>query len=430
MEKNILKHVVFACLISNLIVVAITQPQKPQGALVSTDYDGMVGFSLDSLPSYSLDTAKSFIMNSVADNDWQKRAEMQLFHTVYRQVFRSSYFEGKLQLTLPPENLWEFTFTSQPYEKNFQGHLHIVRNYTFHSVVIGTESTINASEPLLEPIGGVFSDIFMVPVDPEHVFQRSGYACADEASFSLDTVNSENYLTYFDQECEVEPYRPIQNRTYGQNLANCHWTSFPNVTCLESLDKDVGYINLSISWTRLQWNDTIANQYRYGDMTSDTPDLLGITSKLIDEINVGYKYIDENSCTLEEGAPTIGLSSKGCVGGPGWRQLLRFTSTSVNAGKADLHLGEVRTDLYLSRGVYEYDPCHLHYHFQHYENYLFGNVKGRKTGFCIQTTWRYYNNEYVPFNTPYDVCDFQGITPGWGEFLRLFLILILLDKKN
>jgi len=307
MKKSILKHVVFAYLITNLIVVVLAQVQEPQGALVSTDYEGIAGFSLDNLPSGSLNAAKNFIMKSVTENDWQKRANMQLFHTVYRQVFRSSYFEGKLQLTLPPENLWEFTFTSSPYEKSFQGHLHIVRNFTFHSVVIGTASTISASEPLLEPIGGVFTDIFMVPVDPEHVFQRSGYACADEASFSLDTVNSENYLTYFDQECEVEPYTPIQNRTYGLNLDSCHWTSFPNVTCLESLENDVGYINLSISWTRLQWNDTIANQYRYGDMTSDTPDLLGVTYKLENEINVGYKYIDENSCTLDDGVNFLNL---------------------------------------------------------------------------------------------------------------------------
>ena len=42
-------------------------------------------------------------------------------------------------------------------------------------------------------------------------------------------------------------------------------------------------------------------------------------------------------------------------------------------------------------------------------------MKGRKTGFCISTTWRYYNNEYVPFNTPYEFCDYQGIAPGWGD---------------
>jgi len=120
MNENILKHAVFAFLISNLIQVALAQVQKPQGALVSTDYDGMVGFSLDNLPSYSLDASKNYIMNSVTDYDWQKRANRQLFHTVYRQVYRIYHYPGKLQLTLPPENLWEFTFTSSPYEKSYE----------------------------------------------------------------------------------------------------------------------------------------------------------------------------------------------------------------------------------------------------------------------------------------------------------------------
>ena len=274
-------------------------------------------------------------------------------------------------------------------------------------------SSVNDSDPGLTTVGGTFTDTFIVPVDPEHVFQRSGYACADESSFSLDTVNSENFLTYFDQECGVEPYKPISNRTYEDNK-NCHWTSFPNVTCIESLEKDLGYINLTVTWTRLPWNDTIADQYRYGNLTSDTADLEGVKAKLEDEINVGYKFFEENSCALQEGGS---LASKGCIGGPGWRQLLRFTSSSINVGKSVLHLGEVRTEL-LINGVYEWDPCHLHYHFQHYENYLFGDVKGRKTGFCIQTTWRYFNNEYTPFNTPYSFCDYQGISVGWGKLLE------------
>lgn len=383
----------------------------PEGALLSTDFEGMVGYSLENLPEYTLNDSKNFIMNNVSDDDWRTRAKMQISHTIYRQVWRVFYFDPLLQLTLPPQNVWEFTFTSSPYELSFQSHPHIVRDYIFHSVVIGLANSINASEPSLDPIGGTYSDTFMVPADPEHVFQRSGYACADEGTFSLDTVNSENFQTYFDQECGVEDYKPISNRTYEDNQENCHWTSFPNVTCIESLEKDLGYINLTVTWTRLPWNDTIADQYRYGNLTSDTADLEGVKSKLEDETNVGYKFVEENSCMLEEG----GQSNKGCVGGPGWRQLLRFTSSSINVGKSVLHLGEVKTDEYLSHGVYEWDPCHLHYHFQHYENYLFGDLKGRKTGFCIQTTWRYFNNEYTPFNTPYSFCDYQGVSTGWGD---------------
>jgi len=254
--------IIFAFLIFDLRVKA--QDITPEGALVSTDFDGLVGFSLEDLPSYALDDSKSYIINNVSDDEWKARANMQTFATIYRQVFRVYYFPDKLQLTLPPQNLWKFTFTSNPYEISLQGHSHIVRNYTFHSVVLGPASSINASEPLLNTIGGEYFDVFMVPGDPEHVFQRSGYACVDESNLSLDTVNSENFLVYFDQTCDVEPYTPITNRTYALNKENCHWTSFPNVTCVESLENYVGYVNLTIKWTRLPWNETIANQYRYG----------------------------------------------------------------------------------------------------------------------------------------------------------------------
>ena len=131
---------------------------------------------------------------------------------------------------------------------------------------------------------------------------------------------------------------------------------------------------------------------RYGILTSETADIEGVTSKLLNEINIGYKYIDEGSCTLEEGGHE---GIKGCVGGSGWRQLLRFTSSSVNVGKTELHLGDVKTDEYLSHGVYEWDPCHKHYHFQHYENYLFGNVSGRKTGFYIFKNINFFHSNKI-----------------------------------
>ena len=119
------------------------------------------------------------------------------------------YFGPNLQLTLPPLDVWQINFTSPCVEKTIQGHTYITRNYTFYSVLIGMASSVNDSDPGLTTVGGIFTDTFIVPVDPEHVFQRSGYACADESSFSIDTVTSENFLTYFDQECQVEPYIPI-----------------------------------------------------------------------------------------------------------------------------------------------------------------------------------------------------------------------------
>ncbi|CAG8763053.1 5235_t:CDS:2, partial [Cetraspora pellucida] len=70
---------------------------------------------------------------------------------------------------------------------------------------------------------------------------------------------------------------------------------------------------------------------------------------------------------------------------------------------------------YLYHGVFEWDNCHKHFHFQHYGKFLFGQTAGHKVGFCLQTTWRYFNTEYTYLNTPYDTCAYQGISVGWGD---------------
>lgn len=143
-------------------------------------------------------------------------------------------------------------------------------------------------------------------------------------------------------------------------------------------------------------------------------DLITISENLHDSINIGFKYIDNKSCTLGE----AGVNGyKGCIKEAGWRQLLRLTSSTVNIGKTGVHIGSISNE-YLARGIFEFDPCHLHYHFQHYQNYLFGSnnlLTGRKTGFCLQTTQRYHNNEWVEFNTPYYYCNYQGLSAGWGD---------------
>ena len=291
----------------------------------------------------------------------------------YRQVFRQNYFDNRLQLTLTPLDLWNIKFTKAPYTTQIDGHRYVVRDYSFYSVLIGRADTVNASEPLLEPIGGVYSELYIVPADPEHVFQRIGYACADESSFPLDTVNSENSWTYHDQECDSEPYIPIENRTYEQNLDNCHWTSFPDRSCVKALKDDIGLVKLNITWKRIKYDSELASKFRFGEQRSLYAEMEGIKSKLVDEINVGYKYFASNSCTLNEGGNKF---HKGCIDDYGWRQLFRFTSSTVNVGQTALFLGNVLNPDYDKYGIYEYSQCHLHYHFAHYENYVFGNIPG------------------------------------------------------
>ena len=191
------------------------EAKKPRGALLEVKFKGKIGYNLDEIPLYALDSTKDYIKNIVTEDEWETRVRLQIFATNYRQVFLMFYFQQ--QLLIPPTQVWHIHFENEPYEETIQGHSYISRSYSYYSVAVGREDSLNAPGAPLNKVGGEWSDIYSLPVDPEHLFQRTGYACVNEASYSLDTVTSENILGYYDQRCNVEPYIPIENRTYIQN---------------------------------------------------------------------------------------------------------------------------------------------------------------------------------------------------------------------
>ena len=83
---------------------------------------------------------------------------------------------------------------------------------------------------------------------------------------------------------------------------------------MEALERKVGFLNRTITWKRLTWNDKIADEFRYGKQESEYADLKPLKSNLIDQINIGYKYFDNDSFTLKEGGEK---GSHGCLGAPG-----------------------------------------------------------------------------------------------------------------
>jgi len=97
----------------------------------------------------------------------------------------------------------------------------------------------------------------------------------------------------------------------------------------------------------------------------------------------------------------------------GTRRLLVFDTETRNIGTADLVLGNP-----VNNPLFEYAPCHNHYHFRDYANYQLLDASGRqiglglKIGFCLEDI-RPWDSNAPP--TDIYTCDFQGIQAGWAD---------------
>jgi hypothetical protein len=143
------------------------------------------------------------------------------------------------------------------------------------------------------------------------------------------------------------------------------------------------------------------------DSLADLPDLIILEEDLLNESYLQDLTIPKTSCSFIEG----------CVGGTGLRRLLRFTSSVLNQGQADMHfpVDKERPDLF------EYGVCHQHYHFRNFATYkLYAEdgktvvVEGKKSAHCMEDTVRYFDGATFSCDRVYD-CGFQGIQSGWMD---------------
>ncbi len=107
------------------------------------------------------------------------------------------------------------------------------------------------------------------------------------------------------------------------------------------------------------------------------------------------------SCTVQEGCAVAGT-----------RRLLRFATETRNIGNADLVLGDPE-----GNPLFEFDPCHDHYHFSGYAEYRLITSNGvvavsAKHGFCLLDSFRWDPNASPVAG--YD-CDNQGLQAGWAD---------------
>ncbi len=139
--------------------------------------------------------------------------------------------------------------------------------------------------------------------------------------------------------------------------------------------------------------------------TCPAPDLTIDADEASNSARMSWEYFEPNSCAIEEG----------CIEGPGWRRLLRFTLQTPNIGDLDMTLGDPRGD-----PRFAYAQCHRHYHFEGYAEYALvdqeGEIvaRGHKQAFCLLDSDRYVESSSTPARARY-TCQFQGIQRGWAD---------------
>jgi hypothetical protein len=373
-----------------------------EGALIVTTLDGRVGYLLDELPE---DTRARVSQQLIEQPEaiWQERARAQVALMSYRLVFRDLFYdeaEAKGQLPLPPREKWQISLLGAPAREAVAGHDLVLVDYRLESTLLTDSDSPAASDPALAAIGGSWDESFVLPLDPELLLQRTGYACMDESEFPPNSVDGENVSTFYDQDCEA-----------GEN--DCHITDTPDFDCTEALDLQIGSLSADLHFERRAWDPALAEQARVGAPGRPGADLQVIGDGL-DNHRIIYRYIGASSCAMAEN----------CVSGLGWRRLLQFDASIQNIGADALNIGDIdyylesKDTLLATHNIFVYSSCHQHYHFSHYGAFELsadGVRLGNKQAFCLQSTSRYGNNETSPLTHDYSSCSYQGIQAGWGD---------------
>jgi hypothetical protein len=165
------------------------------------------------------------------------------------------------------------------------------------------------------------------------------------------------------------------------------------------------------------------------------PDLISDGQLLATQMYVSVEQFNNNSCAVVEGV----------VSKPGNQTLLRFNSSTPNIGKTDMFIGDPTQ----CPALFEFSPCHQHWHFKDYAAYRlwtaagYANwvatrdltapadtgtnaqilaaavasgdlVTGHKQGFCMMDSAAYVQNPPGP--AKYLDCNAnQGISVGWED---------------
>lgn len=414
--KNHLLFGAFLGLLCITIVHGAPQAPTPQpssaGALIQMTSSSTVGVLLDEIPAGPLREAAAANALAESSDFWIARAKDQVRLMSYRLIFRGGFHRTSSGTTpdtygplpLPPQrDKWNITLNGAPRrDSTINGHDMVVVHYTFSSVIVTDQASPGLVDPNLPVIGGSTSEKINLPADPELLFERTGYACMDENEFPPDSVFEENTWYFYDDTCTTNPSASL-----------CHVTVLPKQTCRDALVSGPGRVPTTITFTRVPYDSTVADQYRVGQVNPDAiaagnaADLSIVESGMTDERVFAWRFFGPGACELGEGV----------IEQFGWRRILMFSAIVQNDGTAALDLGDPSNPAnpYVQSNVFAYSPCHHHYHFSHYGVFTYGTGTGSKRAFCLEDTNRYHNDESTPLTASHQTCQNQGIGAGWGD---------------
>lgn len=381
--------------------VAQLASTAPPGALIRMDMNTTVGVQLDEIPAGPQREAAADWAISQDEDFWVKRATSQVNLTYYRLVFRSFYYTAppaRGDLPLPPHAVWKFEIQGNPARTHIGTHDYVAVKYHFWTYIVTDPTSPGASEPALSTAGGTWDEPFDLPADPELVMQRTGYACLDEFGFPPNSAFEESVYYFYDQTCQVET----------PATSACHVTQFPTESCTDALTNHIGMLQPNMHFTRVAYNAEVASDFRQGIISNPQgADLAVIQEALQNENRVVYRYFTPDSCDIEYGT----------ISQPGWRRLITFSANTRNDGTRPIHIGDLTdpNNPWRLSNVFEFGNCDNEWDFHFYVNFDYNTVHGVKRAFCIEDTNRYHNDESTPLAGVYQTCNFQGISPGWGD---------------
>ena len=406
------------------------------GALIEVTFSGTVGILLTDVPDGNERKQVATYLLSRPDSWWLTRAHYQIHFTDYTLEYRNWAGPNMGQLALPDESLWQVNISSRPAVRipwkgpgkgtnSYPALDSIVKEYTFRTVIVTDYFSPEKSDVALSNIGGLVLETLYVPLDPYLVIQRTGTACVDEFQYAFNSWNTADSTAMFDPTCTTQSKKPKNSDDY--DCYYCHCTPpYPELDCIDSLNKNTGMTILSMNFSRIAWDDTIANNFTYlpfGSMDEDA----NIIPYTIDAVQTSvfeyYDYIAADSNIINDH----------CVTGYGWRKLMMFSATDLNNGKIPIHIGEIPyrqnsnkpPPTFILGNQYYWDPAHGHYHLGYYMDTEYQSKNGVRTanatkrGFCLITVKRVINSVDTPLYTPYFTCTYQGVSPGWADTYQI-----------